>query len=67
MSRSMSDPQAPSDKQEPRRAEPLQPDKPGQGDEAEKGENAKARPDDSNSKTREQEQTALDNVREGYK
>jgi hypothetical protein len=60
----MSDPQRPIGKTPPR-AEPLQPDKPGAGDELVRGEE-RARPDDAARQRAEQESTALDNVRKGY-
>jgi hypothetical protein len=61
----MSDPQR-LDSDKPRRAEPLQPDKPGSG--------RRARPDDAHThstpdplhEAKEQENAAVDNAREGY-
>ena len=50
----------------PRRAEPLQPDKPGQGDSAQDGDSSQM-PGAEQAKTLEQESTATGNVREGYK
>lgn len=50
----------------PRRAEPLQPDKPGQGDSRQDGD-AGATPGAEHAKAREQASTATSNVREGYK
>jgi hypothetical protein len=58
----LSDPQA-TPGTRPRRAEPLQPDKPGQGDGTQEGANADAPAEDPARKHAEQEQTALDNVR----
>ncbi|CAM5781595.1 hypothetical protein [Rhizobacter fulvus] len=50
----------------PQRAEPLQPDRPARGDDAEpqKPEHDEA---DARAKRQEQTDTALDNVREGYR
>jgi hypothetical protein len=60
----MSDPQRrPGD--HPRRAEPLQPDKPGSGRNAESGSDGKSKRD-SLRKAKEQEGAAVDNAREGY-
>lgn len=50
----------------PRRAEPLQPDKPGQGDSTEDGDVGET-PGAKQAKSLEQESTATSNVREGYK
>ena len=60
----MSDPQRRSD-DHPRRAEPLQPDKPGSGRNAEsEGDETSNR--DSLRRAKEQERTAVDNARQGY-
>ncbi len=64
---SSSDPQPFPGKPRPRRAEPLQPDKPGQGDQAEHGGAADPDAEDPDQKRQEQERTARENVREGYK
>ena len=69
----MTDPLRPRDQDAPRRATPLQPDKPGSGDRQEsRGEQPEpsARPGggrDDAERAREQEKTAVDNAREGYK
>jgi hypothetical protein len=60
----MSDPQRRPD-DHPRRAEPLQPDKPGSGRCSESdGDDPSKR--DSDLEAKEQEDTAVDNAREGY-
>jgi len=68
----MTDPQRPRDQQPPRRATPLQPDKPGSGhrretpaEQPEPSASQGGRPDEVK-KLREQERGAVDNVREGY-
>lgn len=58
----MSDPQRLPD-DHPRRADPLQPDRPGGGRNPPSGR-ADASKDDSLDKAKEQENTALDNVRD---
>lgn len=60
----MSDPQRPIGKTPPR-AEPLQPDKPGSGDQAQPGED-RTRSEDAARQRTEQESAALENVRKGY-
>ncbi|HSI49457.1 MAG TPA: hypothetical protein VLA61_14375 [Ideonella sp.] len=63
---SLSDPQPVPGKKTPRRAEPIQPDRPGRGADAE----GSGQGDDEAASARkhlEQEQAAVDNVREGYK
>jgi hypothetical protein len=60
----MSDPQRRPD-DHPRRAEPLQPDKPGSGRSAESGDDDTARRE-SLGTAEEQERTAVDNARKGY-
>jgi hypothetical protein len=60
----MSDPQRRPD-DHPRRAEPLQPDKPGRGLDSETPRDRPAK-DGSLRKSREQEDSAVDNAREGY-
>jgi hypothetical protein len=63
----MSDPQRHKDAH-PRRAEPLQPDNPARGHEAEPAKDTgRAASNDDAKRAREQEDTALDNVREGYR
>jgi hypothetical protein len=68
----MTDPQRPRDQEPPRRATPLQPDKPGSGD---RRERSGEQPEPSASrggqagetrKLRRQEDSAVDNAREGY-
>lgn len=62
----MSDPQRPPGVH-PRRAEPLQPDKPGSGDRAQEDDGASSKAaSDSLRKATEQEEAAVDNVRKGY-
>ncbi len=69
----MTDPLRPRDKDEPRRAIPLRPDKPGSGGrKADRGEEPLASTDDgrvkdADDKAIERESNALDNVREGYR
>ena len=60
----MSDPQRRPD-DHPRRAEPLQPDKPGSGRTADPPADDRAR-SESLRKAKEQEGTAVDNARKGY-
>ena len=60
----MSDPQRRPD-DHPRRAEPLQPDKPGSGRRAESGSDDASKRD-SVRQAKQQEDTAVDNAREGY-
>jgi hypothetical protein len=60
----MSDPQRRPD-DHPRRAKPLQPDKPGSGQAAESGTDDASRRE-SLRKAKEQEGTAVDNARKGY-
>jgi hypothetical protein len=60
----MSDPQRRPD-DHPRRAEPLQPDKPGSGRKAEPADSDASRRE-SLRKAEEQEGSAVDNAREGY-
>ena len=61
----MSDPQRQPD-DHPRRAEPVQPDKPGSGRSAEAtGDHATRR--ESLKKAEQQEGTAVDNARDGYR
>jgi hypothetical protein len=67
----MSDPLRPLDKQQPRRAEPLQPDKPGSGDSAQDDADfRKSRTGSTEQRSaerqREQSDTALENVRKGF-
>ena len=72
----MSDPQPAPTRKQPPRAQPLQPDAPGRGDgpaatddDGRAGAAAPApatAPDDA-AKNAEQEKTALDNVRDGYR
>ena len=59
----MSDPQRRPD-DHPRRAEPLQPDKPGSGRHAESGRDDTSK--HSLDKAKKQEDAAVDNAREGY-
>ena len=62
----MSDPQRPP-AAHPRRAAPLQPDKPGSGRQASDDDNARAAAaSDSLRQAKEQEDTAVDNAREGH-
>lgn len=68
----MTDPQRPRDQDPPRRAAPLQPDKPGSGRRRERaGEQPEpsashgGQPDEAR-KLRRQEDSAVDNAREGY-
>jgi hypothetical protein len=61
----MSDPQR-LDSDKPRRAEPLQPDKPGSGRRARPGDAQKHSTSDTLPKAEEQEKAAVDNAREGY-
>jgi len=64
----MTDPRRPSDKT-PARAEPIQPDRPGQGlDREKRPDDADDRPDSQAATKRRatQAETARDNVREGY-
>ena len=69
----MTDPQRPRDRDAPRRAAPLQPDKPGSGDRRESpGEQPGASTDehldrDATRRASEQEHAAVDNTREGYR
>lgn len=49
----------------PRRAEPLQPDRPGRGDTTVPAEPSPP-PDDSAKRQKQQSEDALDNTREGY-
>lgn len=60
----MTDPQRRPD-DHPRRAEPVQPDKPGSGRHAESGGDDTAQRDSAR-KAKNQEDTAVDNAREGY-
>ena len=68
----MTDPQRPRDQEPPRRATPLQPDKPGSGARRERsGEQPEPSAShggqpDAAGKLRRQEDSAVDNVREGY-
>ena len=64
----MSDPQPDRLKPRPRRAEPLQPDKPGSGDAAPQTpqESADELEQAAAAKQREQTNTALENTRNGY-
>ena len=50
---------------DPRRAQPLQPDKPGSGAHSQPGDGA-ASNDDSLREVKEQEGTTVDNARRGY-
>ena len=61
----MSDPQRPSGDR-PRRAEPLQPDKPGSGRQARPDAEASKPASDALGEAQEQERTAVDNARDGY-
>lgn len=61
----MSQPKTPSGAPQPRRAEPLQPDRPGRGDKQQPGA-GEAQQKESDAQRREQEENALENVREGY-
>jgi hypothetical protein len=69
----MTDPLRPRDQAPPRRATPLQPDKPGSGRRQEtRGEQPQPAadpdpPEDARDRAREQERAAIDNVREGYR
>ena len=64
----MSDPQPVPQRRTPRRAEALQPDKPGQGDDREnpKADASRDTKDRSAGKLRQQSLEALKNVRTGY-
>lgn len=64
----MSDPQPDRLNSKPPRAEPLQPDKPGQGDATQPSpeEHEKEVRDAAVKRQKEQTETALDNVRKGY-
>jgi len=60
----MNDPLRPTNKPEPRRAEPIQPDRPGRGRDAKTQDKpSQERAGGSLQRSRTQEQTALDNVR----
>jgi hypothetical protein len=61
----MSDPQRHPD-DHPRRAEPLQPDKPGRGLDSEPGDVKGNSTDESLKRAEGQEKAAVDNVNEGY-
>lgn len=61
----MSDSQPVPRRKQPRRAEPLQPDLPGRGSEVE-SDHSPADPPTAD-KQKEQSETALDNVRKGYR
>jgi hypothetical protein len=69
----MTDPQRPRDHDAPRRAAPLQPDKPGSGRRRETpGEPPEASTDehldrDATQRASDQEHAAVDNAREGYR
>jgi hypothetical protein len=64
----MTDPQRPKDAPPSRRAEPLQPDNPARGRQAEPGEDAgRSASREDAKRAREQEDTALDNVRTDYR
>ena len=69
----MTDPLRPRDRETPRRATPLQPDKPGSGNRQEtRGEQPEPsttadKPEDADARARERESNAIDNVREGYR
>ena len=69
----MNDPQRPLDHGTPRRAAPLQPDKPGSGHRRESPGEQPAGPStdadrrDAGDRAREQENAAVDNTREGYR
>jgi hypothetical protein len=63
----MADPRRPKDAH-PRRAEPLQPDNPARGHQAEPGKDTgRTASHDDAKRAHEQEDAALDNVREGYR
>lgn len=69
----MTDPQPVPGRKTPRRAEPLQPDKPGSGQgrqpadgEVDSAGNASTRKSEKASEQANTSQTALENVREGY-
>jgi len=62
----MSDPQPAPGKKQPRRAEPIQPDKLGQGDDAESTGNHESSTSEHDDARKEQSDTARKNVREGY-
>ncbi len=55
----------PPESTRPRRAEPLQPDKPGSGGGTQPANDSP--PSDADARAQEQERTAVDNVREGYR
>jgi hypothetical protein len=60
----MSDPLRPTDKPAPRRAEPIQPDRPTRGSDAQgDGKTSADRADESLDRAKTQEQAAIDNVR----
>lgn len=60
----MNDPLRPTDKPGPRRAEPIQPDRPTRGSDAQGDTRTSVdRPDESLDRARKQEQAAIDNVR----
>ncbi len=70
----MTDPLRPLDRATPRRATPLQPDKPGSGnrqetrDEQPEHSTGSDKPEeDADERARQQEADAVDNVREGYR
>jgi hypothetical protein len=69
----MSDPLRPRDRETPRRAAPLQPEKPGSGRRQEsRGEQPEpstgtAKPENADDRASERERAAVDNVREGYR
>ena len=60
----MSDPQPAPGKKTPPRAEPLQPDRPGRGDDIEPGGEPH---DDAAERQKSRSEDALENVREGYR
>jgi hypothetical protein len=63
----MSNPQPARLKKTPPRAEPLQPDRPGSGDDQQAVQDeSEARSKDSTAQQKRQSDTALHNVREGY-
>lgn len=63
----MSDPQRPKDAH-PRRAEPLQPDKPASGRASQSKDDSREAVDRKDSaRAREQEKTAVENARQGYR
>jgi hypothetical protein len=64
----MSDPQPTPAKKKPRRAEPLQPDRSGSGDEidADRDDGSIRSADESTAQKQQQTNDALKNVREGY-